>query len=127
MRRVCLEVLGGIPVVGPLFHDYEAARRAALRWLVRLAQFSGGDGDAVQVGVERREDLYTLVIAVNGRILHRLEGLNEVLLRRLQREFRRRRVFVVTSFADGQKPRPLVWTEGLGLVIFQWPLARKFT
>jgi hypothetical protein len=112
--------VGGVPVIGPLFDDSEAARRAAKRWLNRFNRFCS-ERQSVRVFIEREESSYSLVIMVNGRVLYRLSGLDELLVRRLYRCVGRKRMLVLTSFVDEGhfEPQPLAVTEGAGLVVFQ--------
>ncbi|RJX22999.1 MAG: hypothetical protein C4570_00585 [Ammonifex sp.] len=120
MRNVCFRLVGGVPVIGPLFDDCEAARRAAKQWLHHFNK-SYADQQSVRVLIEQEEYSYSLVILVNGRVLYRLAGLDELLVRRLYRAVAQKRLLVLTSFVDegSVEPRPLAVTEGIGLVVFQ--------
>jgi hypothetical protein len=120
MLNVCFRLVGGVPVIGPLFDDSETARRAAKRWLSRFNR-SCSDRRNVRVFIEQDESLYSLVIMVDGRVLYRLSGLDELLVRRLYRSVSQKRMLVLTSFVNegSVEPRPLAVTEGVGLVVFQ--------
>lgn len=125
MRRICFQLVGGVPVVGPVFFSHEAARRLARRWLQRFERLPSIRKDT-RVLVERQKALYSLAVVVNGELFCWLKGLDELLVQRLYREVRRKRVLVLTSFVgDGPKPQPLVASEGLGLVILQRPVRKR--
>jgi hypothetical protein len=113
-------LVGGIPVIGPLFNDSEAARKAARRWLSRFEKLHANQ-QSVRVLVERELHSHSLVILVNGRVFYRLGGLDDLLVRRLYRAVRQKRMIILTSFVDdgGTDPWPLAVTEGMGLVVFQ--------
>uniref|UniRef100_A0A7C2E9Y3 Uncharacterized protein n=1 Tax=Ammonifex degensii TaxID=42838 RepID=A0A7C2E9Y3_9THEO len=122
--RICFQLVGGIPVIGPVFHSQAAARRQAQRWLARFEKLPPVRKDT-RVLIERRGGLYSLTVVVTGRLFCRLKGLDELLIQRLYREVRRKRVLVLTSFVGGSpQPQPLVSSEGLGLVVFQRPVLR---
>ncbi|MCL6558319.1 MAG: hypothetical protein K6U74_05865 [Firmicutes bacterium] len=120
MRNVCFRMVGEVPVIGPLFSNSEAARRAARRWLERFEKVHVPK-QGVRVLVEQEPDGHSLVVLLNGRAFYRLAGLDDLLVRRLYRAVRQKRMLVLTAFVgDGNaEPRPLAVTEGIGLVVFQ--------
>jgi len=51
--RICFQLVGGIPVIGPVFHSQAAARRQAQRWLARFEKLPPVRKDT-RVLIERR-------------------------------------------------------------------------
>ncbi|MEW6447779.1 MAG: hypothetical protein AB1426_06795 [Bacillota bacterium] len=126
MRSICFQLVGDIPVVGPLWRDPEAARRFIERWIKRYESVSIKRCN-IRLLVIRRGVHYSLAVAVDGSVIFRLNGLNELLLRRLVRAVQRKQVFILSPFVSGfPEPQPFVLTGGLGLVIIQQPAACRF-
>ncbi|MEW6573934.1 MAG: hypothetical protein AB1374_09935 [Bacillota bacterium] len=122
MRRVYFQLIGNIPVVGPVFGSSEGARRWAIRWVERYKTIPD-TRRGVRLSVIRGGVFHTLTVTVNGRVLFRLNGLDELLLQRLYREVGQKQVLVFSSFISGfPEPTPIVLTEGLGLMVYQWPV-----
>lgn len=121
MHRVYFQLVGGIPVIGPVFGNLEAARRWARGWVERYKTVPY-TLRSVRLAVIKQELFHTLTVTVNGRTHFCLSGLDELLLQRLYREVRRKQVLVFSSFVSGfPEPTPIVLSEGLGLMVYPRP------
>lgn len=124
-EEIVLVMLGGrLPAVGPRLGSREEAVEMARRY-VREVDALLSAARSFQMLIVRRPNLrYTVLLRGNGHTLEILRDMDELLLWRLKKAFRRG-FFVLTTFFQGEeKTECLAVAEGLGAIIF---LPRRFS
>lgn len=125
MGEIVLVMLGGrLPAVGPRLGSREEAVEVARR-LKREIDALLSASRSFQLLIVRRPNLrYTVLLRGNGRTLEILQDMDELLLWRFKKAFRRG-YFVLTTFFPGEgSTECLAVAEGLGAIIF---LPRRFS
>lgn len=117
--EIVLVMLGGrLPAVGPRLGSREEAVEVA-RHFVREIDDLLSASRSFQMLIVRRPNLrYTVLLRGNGRTLEILHDMDELLLWRFKKAFRRGFFVLTTFFQDEGDTECLAVAEGLGAVIF---------
>lgn len=118
-----LALINGVPVIGARFQDRKRAMTEVRNLTEQVARcVRSGNQATVRVGFKPREDgCFTLELCGgNGEILV-IPGVDELMLRRFQKAYNAKKMFVLTCFVDegAGAPQSLVVSDGLGVVIYK--------
>lgn len=111
----------GIPAVGPRFKDKARALQVVQDYLATFSHQSGDRGGDSHYSVQfiRQEDgRYTLTLVYQAVVVHSLCNVDEIMLRRFCRGFKRK-FFIITTFYEcpAGELECLALSEGLGAVL----------
>lgn len=120
---IVLDLINDVPVIGARFRHRDRAVAEAKRLAGRVALYlqPGGEAD-VQVSFAPGEGgTYALRLSSGDELITAIDGLDEVTLWRFKKAYGAKKMFILTCFVDSpeKEARPLVVTDGLGVVIYK--------
>ncbi|SHJ74387.1 hypothetical protein [Desulfofundulus thermosubterraneus] len=117
--EVALVMLGGkIPAIGPLIDTRQEALSLARSYMKKIHDLTDRSRSFQIVTARQTDGRYTLFLQGEGVVMKVLSDIDELLLWRFRKAFRRG-LFILTVFFKGEAGMEcLAVTEGLGAVIF---------
>ncbi len=116
---VALVMLGGkIPAIGPLIDRRHEALRIARCFMEKIDSLTGQSRSFQILTLRQSDGRYALLLQGEGAAMEVLQNMDELLLWRFRKAFRRG-LFILTVFFQGEAGvECLAVTEGLGAVIY---------
>ncbi|MDQ0285272.1 hypothetical protein J2Z49_000365 [Desulfofundulus luciae] len=117
--EVALVMLGGkIPAIGPLIGTRQEAVRIARCFMEKIDALTDRSRSFQIVTARQSDGRYALLLEGEGVVMKVLHNIDELLLWRFRKAFRRG-LFILTVFFKGEAGMEcLAVTEGLGAVIY---------